>query len=283
MESADQCGLRMLKLEEINKNINTYQQISTEMQEDLRIGNCRAIIGMAEVMKDQSKFTQRTMSGAMWLTSYFFYKKSYLNYDRFGICIAALFLCSKIFNEYIATKYYCESYYKIMFVHRGVIPKPLDEKKLKEIDGKLLKNEALLIELLITECKTLPLHEAVESYSLMDSFLQKLFSSDEDELKKVKKAAIFFLNDSFYTVASLVHKPCDVVLACILLGAQTMNVGYPGKKYYDFKKIKLAMSKDKFDKPSKYWYKWVNPEIDMENVNEVVTSISNFYTKISSK
>ena len=72
-----------------------------------------------------------------------------------------------------------------------------------------MKAEALLISLLLHDSGTLPLHEAVKSYNILDEYLAKLFKfgDDEKELKRVKKAAIFFLNDSFYTISNLVYKP----------------------------------------------------------------------------
>ena len=40
----------MLKAEEIEKNINSYQQIPKSLQDELRIGKCRNIVAMIEKM-----------------------------------------------------------------------------------------------------------------------------------------------------------------------------------------------------------------------------------------
>lgn len=42
----------MLKAEDIEKNINTYQQVPSNLQDALRVGNWRIIIDMIESMTD---------------------------------------------------------------------------------------------------------------------------------------------------------------------------------------------------------------------------------------
>ncbi len=60
----------------------------------------------------------------MLIASYFFYKKSYLNYDRMIVCAASLFLASKIFNEYGMIKQFIDSYYQVVNLANGVETPP---------------------------------------------------------------------------------------------------------------------------------------------------------------
>lgn len=120
-------------------------------------------------------------------------------------------------------------------------------------------------------------------YNYMDEYIDLLFKGDdESDSKKVRKSSIFFCNDSFYTVANLIHNPKDVALASILLGAKIMNVFYPGHKYYDMDKFKervAAAGKNEVEQ-SKYWFKMLDKEIDLKKVNEIINSIYQFYDSV---
>ena len=72
------------------------------------------------------------MSGAMWVTSYFFYKKSYLKYDRFVIAIASIFLSTKVFNEYQSIEHFCKGYHKVVEMSKGITPARKLEDKVSE-------------------------------------------------------------------------------------------------------------------------------------------------------
>lgn len=123
-------------------------------------------------------------------------------------------------------------------------------------------------------------------YEYVDSFIDLLFKVDNDDtdVRKVRKATIFFLNDTFYTVSNLIHKPQDVAIASVLMGAQTMGVIYPGNKYYDMDKFKerLAAADKQNDEPNKYWFRMLDKEIDLKNVNEIINSLYQFYEQIRS-
>jgi hypothetical protein len=126
--------------------------------------------------------------------------------------------------------------------------------------------------LLLKQTDTLPLHD-VMPYYYMDEYIELLFKSKEDsDYKKVRKAAIFVCNDSFYTVANLVYGPKDVALAVILIGAKIMGVISPCGKYYDLEKLRQRALENKKTIPesSKYWYKILDPSINLKNVNEII-------------
>mmetsp|Transcript_2519 Transcript_2519/g.2973 ORF Transcript_2519/g.2973 Transcript_2519/m.2973 type:complete len:106 (+) Transcript_2519:561-878(+) len=99
-------------------------------------------------------------------------------------------------------------------------------------------------------------------------------------MKKVKKASIFFLNDSYYTIGSLICKQSEIALACILCGAKAMDIEYPGRKYYQMDKLKEKMNTENQKYSSNFWFKWLDSDINLENVNRVITLINEFYAKV---
>jgi len=122
-------------------------------------------------------------------------------------------------------------------------------------------------------------------YNHMDEFIDILFNVDKEsdlDCKKVRKAAIFIWNDSFYTVANLTYDPKEVALAAILQGAEIIDVLYPGKKYYDMDKFRerAAKSGKAVQELNKYWFKNLDPSIDIKSVNEIICMIYQFYEKI---
>ena len=74
-------------------------------------------------------------------------------------------------------------------MNKGLLPKSLEEnvscislisQELKIIQDKIVKTEALIISILLHECGTIPMHEAVEGYSIMDEYLEKLFKFEDE-------------------------------------------------------------------------------------------------------
>lgn len=86
------------------------------------------------------------MSGAMWVASYFFYKKSYLNHDRYVIWIAAIFLSTKVFNEYQKIEHFWTGYHKVVNIGKGIIPPPpLDREEVSLCFFNLFRRKGLLM------------------------------------------------------------------------------------------------------------------------------------------
>ena len=73
------------------------------------------------------------------------------------------------------------------------VSEPIYFQQAEDIKNKIIKAEALLINMLLTHTDSLPLHE-VMPYNHMDEFIDILFNVDKEsdlDCKKVRKAAIF--------------------------------------------------------------------------------------------
>lgn len=118
-------------------------------------------------------------------------------------------------------------------------------------------------------------------YQYLDEYLELLFIN-KDERKIVKKTTIFVANDTFYTLANLLHNPKNVALATILVSAKISKVEFPGSENYnldDFKDRVKEKQRSEIDK-TKYWFKMIDTEIELMNVNSIITMIFDFYSQI---
>ena len=83
----------------------------------------------------------------MLLTTVFFSRRCYLNYDRFMVCTAALFLASKIFNERKKIDYFYLNYHNMRNKMVGLVaPPPLLDAERTRLEQRLCAAECLLLK-----------------------------------------------------------------------------------------------------------------------------------------
>jgi hypothetical protein len=87
----------------------------------------------------------------MQITNFFFLKRSFLNYDRFLVATAAMFLAGKIFNENKRIESFSSNYLKAktQFLFGGGMIKPLSEDEIKATSSKLCRLECLILKTMI--------------------------------------------------------------------------------------------------------------------------------------
>ena len=68
----------------------------------------------------------------------------------------------------------------------------------------------------------------------------------------------------------------------MLLGARIMDIHYPGSKDYDLDELKQRMHEKgrTEEEKTKYWFKMIDPELDLHVVNKVLDSMARFYEKV---
>jgi hypothetical protein len=120
-------------------------------------------------------------------------------------------------------------------------------------------------------------------YNYLDDYIELIFRGKADpEAKRVRKATIFVCNDTFYTISNLIYDPKNVALASILLGARIVDIQYPGSPEYDLEALRDRVKENgrSEEERTKYWFKMVDPEIDLFIINDIINMMAKFYDKI---
>ena len=153
------------------------------------------------------------------------------------------------------------------------------------INEKVVKAESDIIKVLLKHTGELSVQNHIP-YDFMEPYLELLIEDEnKSELLKVKKATIFFCNDSFYTTANLLYSSKNVCLACALMALQIMKFEIPSSKNYDMDSLMKRIIKKCETKVmnSDYWYKMIDLDLDLEAVTEIIKMVNEFYTKIKIK
>lgn len=164
------------------------------------------IIRLAEKLNISYSFTML----AIHLTNFFFHKKSFKQFDRFIICVAALVLACKILDFHIDLRNVSSKYYSL---HSDLI-----SKKEKEIITKTLtdsiKQQICQAEEDLMSSLNYDLDINVATKFLPD--LMEVFVHNQHKDKVFQLSKIIALN--FYrTGHSLFYTPAEIMVACIFL------------------------------------------------------------------
>jgi hypothetical protein len=182
------------------------ENFPTSKQNEFKNSCAEFIIRLAEKLNISYSFTML----AIHLTNFFFYKKSFKQYDRFKICAAGLVLACKILDFHIDLQNVSSKYYGL---HCDLI-----SKKKKEIITKTLtdviKEKICEAEEDLMSCLQYDLDINVATKflpELMNVFVEHKFKDRVFHLSK-----IIALN--FYrTGHSLFYTAAEIMVSCIFL------------------------------------------------------------------
>ena len=127
------------------------------------------------------------------ITHYFFIKKDYLEYDRYLICVSALFLASKIHNEHKSIDYFVLAYSKAMNRIKEIATDPplLPEEK-EKLTNSIIAYELVIIKEMFEKEGTL-IGNDVLSYKYIHEYVRLLFHESVHQTLLVYSTS--YLND----------------------------------------------------------------------------------------
>ncbi len=97
--------------------------------------------------------SNQTISSAMLLTSFFFVQRSFLNYDRFKVGTASLFLASKMFNESIRIDHFIFAHHKAYStVMGGAGLVSISDEEKHQLIKNITRLESLLMKTMLDHC-----------------------------------------------------------------------------------------------------------------------------------
>jgi len=223
----------MIDKKEIKENINTEWKIPLENQKEARYGLCRFIIETCQKLN----LSNETTSLAMLLTTFFYIKKCYFNYDKLTTACAAILLASKTETSENKFTEICKEY--LSFQSKSLNQEGI--RKIKEIIGKY--EIYLLKELNYNVPEEFP-------YDLICIYSELLYPDNDQEIANF---ATKIANDSYFTFVNNIYKNHVVALACIVIAARFLDIptilDENFKHINNMKKInKKEMTLDEFNK-----------------------------------
>lgn len=152
-----------------------------------------------------------TISTAMLISSYFFIKKDYLEYDRYLICTAALFMASKLNNEHKGIEFFVLSYFKLLNKIKGNDTNPpLQNDEKNELITKIINSEMIIFKVMFENEGNI-FGVELASYRYVNDYIKSLFH--ESKRKLVADYANTYLNDTFFTTIPLIYGEKEIALS----------------------------------------------------------------------
>ena len=252
--------MKILSELEIKHNINSFHGTSIEEQEKLRMNNCWFINDVSLQLRDPVQ--RLTLSSSMLITNYFFVKKDYMEYDRYLIWVASLFLASKLNNEHKSIDYFVLAYSKVMNRIKEISTDPplLPEEK-EKITNSIIAHELLIFkEMFEKEGSIIGID--LGCYKYVHEYIRSLFQ--EKEYYFISQYAVTYVNDWFFTLAPLLYGEKEIALACVLLASRQLGI-----------KI-TAIDEAK-------WYRMIQKYCEFDDVVEWTKTITGFYLGLMDK
>jgi len=245
--------MKILTELEIKENVNTFHGMSPEQQQKLRMENWYFILELSSIIGYH--ISKHTVSAAMLLTSFFYVKKDYLEYDRLQVWTAALFYASKLFNELRRIDYYILAYHKMLNKMEGIEnPPPLEEMDKEDICKGLLHTELTIAKVMFENEGDVIGNDL--PYSYIVKYSTSMFSTED--WRKLIPYVTGYINDTFFTTLPLLFDSKEIALACVLISMQQLDI-----------KINLI--------DESKWYRMVSEHWEFEDVLDWIKHISQFY------
>ncbi|KAL4460518.1 hypothetical protein ABPG74_000269 [Tetrahymena malaccensis] len=194
-------------------NKNSELEISPEVQKKIMDGNAAFIIDLIASLKIPS-FTISSLG--IQLVNYFFIGKSYLNYDRFIYCAAALMLAFKIKEQ---------DHYRLKPIIMGYYqqaPRRDQTQIMNDTIYQQIKNK-----ICIAESKLLKAIQFEFDIQLPFDFLQTIieFCNEKDQDKeRIYYATKVISYDSFRSYAPLIFKPQIIAVSAFMISCSQFNI-----------------------------------------------------------
>ena len=170
--------------------------------------NAQFIVDMSSSMGISYSITSLSIH----VVNYYFYKNSYLNYDRFILCAGSILLASKILDIHIQTRRLCSVFHsEHSKINKSEDENLLDERTFTKIKDKICEAESNLL-------KTIEFKLNFENpYSHIDQIYKNWFmDNSKAENKDIFFCARIIMLDLHRTGVSLFHKSFILALASIL-------------------------------------------------------------------
>ncbi|CAI2376594.1 unnamed protein product [Moneuplotes crassus] len=263
--------MRILSEFEIKENINTFQGIALETQQELRTQNCYVIIQIATGFNDH--VSKLIVSGAMVLINYFFVNRSYYEYDRVLMCTAALYLSTKMNGQHRRIEYYAFGYHNInnKLTNGDEIIKPLSDEMKEEIIEKITNAELQIVKTMFG--KDGGMVGVDLPYKYISDYVYKLFK--KENINNIFYLATWIVNDACFTVLPLTFGPKEIAFACVIIASR--QLGCPMDKITP-EKLKRMIRGDS-DKDSKKGSAYCN----FDEVITCISKITKFYSDMKEK
>lgn len=199
---------------ELAANPNGEFGFTLEAQRLLACENAQFTISLARELK----FSYTIPTLALQISSAFFQRKSYLEFDRLLVLTASMLLASKLKNMDCRLKSLCNCFYNVVS-HKSSLMEPFSEEKMKKLKEFISIYETEILRTLQFDLEVVTPHE------FLKRDCELLFSNDRDLNRKIFNSTRILILDSYRSRCSLVFPPLVVFIACFLIAAR-----YEGKK-----------------------------------------------------
>ena len=109
--------MKLIKRAELYKNLNSEFGLNEQIQRELTNGNAQFVLELARTLS----MGYSVPCLAMHMSTIFFNKKSYINFDRFVILAGALLLASKLKDVNTRIRDFGSSFYTVISKVKGGI------------------------------------------------------------------------------------------------------------------------------------------------------------------
>eukprot|EP00347_Sterkiella_histriomuscorum_P003972 403362233 len=303
--------MRLIDKSIVYKNVNHHFGISSETQDQIRIGSTQYILDVGKFLDLNSQVIQT----AIIYNQLFFLKKSYLNYEKELYQNAALYLASKNLNHKRKISDFCLYYHKLKYL--GSLYKPPQENQIKQLSE----------DICIAECKLLQHIDYLMEVDLPGMFIEKFtrllyekqdYNTDGNQhsssivvsWQNINRIAIAAANDTFYTPVNVLFSPQSIAVACVIFAAMKFGMPIPfNNKEFNFetcferyvikrglagsqsqvltqsqgqndekRQAKIEEYRRQFNELS--WEKKIDLSCDLEEVVESIKYIEQFYSNL---
>ena len=139
---------------ELANNLNATFGLNGELQNHLACQNAQFVIEISRDLK--TSYSIPTL--ALHISTTFFHKKSYLNYDRFLILTASYLLASKIKNMDCRVKNLCNAMNNVI-TRKNINPEPYNEERMKRLKDHISVYETEILRTLEYDIENITPHD----------------------------------------------------------------------------------------------------------------------------
>lgn len=202
--------MHIVKKEEFFKNINTEYDIPIEIQKKLMNGNAQFIMDLAFNLKIKS---YSITSVAINLCHFFFYKRCYMNYDRFAIAASCFLLASKIKDADTKMKTICFEYYKLINkIYDNKINEMLNDNLLNKLREQICIAESNVLKTIAFD------FEISTPYDYLESLIRKYYNKEQ-----IYYLAKILILDSYRTHVCIIFDSLVIAISCIIIASGSFN------------------------------------------------------------
>jgi hypothetical protein len=269
----------LIPKDEVWKNPNTDYEIPIEVQKRFMNGNAQFLMDLAVNLKISYSIT----SLAIQLCHYFFYKKRYVNYDRFIVAASCMLLALKLKDtDGAKMKSVCAAYHKtIAKVENKEKIEIMDEEIYNKIKEKIIVHESKLLKV-IDFTLDIPL-----PYPYVEKILTRYFKDDREKDKQLYHLSRVFILDIYRTHICLIYPASVIAMTGIILAASLLNYQLPP----NLKEVKVNINelseekkKELQDQCFERWVQEVDPDTKCTEITEclkIFNELMETYSDIS--